>query len=72
MTRLFPTIETSRLVLRQPGDAEASGLLCALQDEAVLRYFGTKPLQTEQDALVDRLSYTIQCTARALANNPLS
>jgi len=51
MTESFPTIETPRLTLRQPNKADAGGLLRALQDEAVLRYFGMEPLQTRQDAL---------------------
>ena len=53
MEKIFPTIETPRLKLRQPRAADVQPLLRMMQDKAVLRYFGIEPFKSEQESLAE-------------------
>ena len=46
----FPTLETERLVLREPRRADAKPLFAAWSDSETVRYFGTGPLATQSQA----------------------
>jgi ribosomal-protein-alanine N-acetyltransferase len=51
MTKAFPVLETERLVLRQACQADVRAFLQVAQDEAVMRYYGVEPYQSEQQAV---------------------
>lgn len=50
-TRVFPVLETERLVLRQARQADVPACLRVAQDDAVMRYYGVEPFTAEQQAV---------------------
>jgi [ribosomal protein S5]-alanine N-acetyltransferase len=49
MVREFPTIETSRLILREVTNEDAHDMLKYLSDYNVMKHMGLEPFQTEKD-----------------------
>lgn len=49
--REFPVIETARLILRSPVQADAGALLALTQSRAVMVYYGMQRYETEMEAL---------------------
>jgi [ribosomal protein S5]-alanine N-acetyltransferase len=47
----FPTLETERLVLRAPRAEDAPDIFRIMSDERVVRYFGTPPMRSPEQAL---------------------
>ncbi len=64
MEKIFPTIETPRLKLRQPRADDVKSLLRMMQDKAVLRYFGIEAFKSEQESLAQVAWYN-RCFAES-------
>jgi ribosomal-protein-alanine N-acetyltransferase len=47
----FPRLETERLVLREFAPADVDAMFAIMSDARVLRYFGSLPMTTRDDAL---------------------
>jgi [ribosomal protein S5]-alanine N-acetyltransferase len=55
-TRIFPVLETDRLLLRKVTKEDANSILNYLSDEDVMKYYGLEPFKSINDAL-DEISW---------------